>query len=879
MWLRQLASIPGYNGAMGDENTNEANGAIPNAGEIVTTTSRRLRRPVIVADRIPRRQRRPEDLFNALFCLIGIAFVLLLGVYAHATTQGVTEDVRVALSSTFQQILRLPVTVIESLFVLISPIAVMISLARRGRFRSIVEVIVTGMVSAILGWVLLMAMPMLPRILTESLLIQSPRGDTVSLDLILIVLIAGMTVAGDSSSMKSVRYSWYGVWGLLIIAIIWGTITVPGMLITVLLGVLFGLIARWIFGFDDQRALPADLVAAVLDMGFVPTRIVRCDLPTESDPLDTWSVQESEREPDLSTARTNRVLVTRPIAGADTSYTVTTQLSMGADRHYQVWNEEGVRMDLHVLDPVRAITGTLGELWNRIRLRGITRWVSPVVKANAERSVLTASSAATAGANTQAPLGIAEAGDSVVILWQALPPVAPLLSLTENGNEISDSLLDQAWAQLRDAHRRSISHRNLDVNALAADEHDNLWILDWDQGDVATSEINQHIDCAQMLVHLTLAVGEDRAMNSALRHFSRAQLIAISMVMQSAVLPLNLRSRLRRTRILVDLRTRLADMANTLPEEVAPIKLNRFSPKTIIMFLVGAIALVAVLTSLNFDAILNAFKDANAWWILASFLIGCVTWVGAAIPLVAFSPVKIRLWDATVTQIAASITSIVAPAGIGPAALNLRFLNRQKMKMPAAAATVTLVEVSQFLTSAILLVVVAVVTGTSLNIPTIPSSLIWAIVAIFVVILGVLAIPQVRNWIWAKAKPTWDQVYPQLVWVVAHPKELMIAFGGNFLMNFGYIAAFAAALYAFNFSLNPITIITTYLISNTLGSVVPSPGGIGPVEAALTGGLQVVGVPAAIAISTAVVFRVVTFYGRIPIGWFALRYSEKHGLI
>lgn len=865
---------------MGDVSTNEAKGA--QSGEPIVGSSparQRLPHPVIVADRIPRRLRRPEDLFEALFCTIGIVLVVILGIFAHATTQGVTEDVRLALGTTVQQILRLPVTLIESLFVLIAPLMVLFSLARRQRFRSIVEVIITGMVSALVGWGITAGLPLLPRLLVDSLLIRTPRGDTISLDVILMVLIAGLTVAGDSGTMRSIRYSWYGVWVLLVVQVIWGTTTVPGMVVTVLLGRVFGLLARWVLGFDDRRALPADLVEAVLDMGFIPTRIVRCDLPTDVAPLETWEVSESNQDPDLSTARINRPLETRPAPGADASYTVTPQLSTGADRHYQMWDEDGTRLDLHVLDPVRAITGTLGELWNHVRLRGIARWVSPTIKANAERSVLTASSAAAAGTSTPIPFGIAEAGDSVVILWQALPPVAPLLALADNGNEISNALLDQAWLQLRCAHRRSISHRNLDFNAVVVDSFNNLWILDWNQGDVATTELNQHIDCAQMLVHLTLAVGEERATDSAIRHFSRAELIAISMVMQSAVLPPDLRSRMRRTKVLVNLRTKLADMANTSPEEVAPIKLERFAPRTIVMFVIGAVALVAVLTSLNFEAILSAVKDANAWWILVSFLIGCTTWVGAAIPLVSFAPVKIRLRDATLAQMAASLATIVAPAGIGPAALNLRFLTKQKMKMPAAVATVTLVQISQFLTSVILLLTVAVVTGTSLSLPTIPAALIWVVVALVAIILALLAVPQVRRWIWAKAKPTWDQVYPQLVWVVAHPKELLIALGGNLLMNLGYIGAFATALMAFNYSLSPITITMTYLISNTLGSVVPAPGGIGPVEAALTGGLQVAGIPTAVAISTAVIFRVVTFYGRIPFGWIAMHYSQKKGLI
>ena len=257
-----------------------------------------------------------------------------------------------------------------------------------------------------------------------------------------------------------------------------------------------------------------------------------------------------------------------------------------------------------------------------------------------------------------------------------------------------------------------------------------------------------------------------------------------------------------------------------------------------------------------------------------------MTWVGAAIPLVAFAPKKIRLWNATLAQMAASMVTVVAPAGIGPAALNMRFLNREKLSTPVAVATVTLVQISQFVTSVILLLLVVVGTGSSVSSLSIPTmTIVWVVAAVGTLLAAVLAFPKVRKWIWDKVRPSWDQVYPQLLWIMGHPRQLLIAIGGNILMNLGYIGAFGLSLAAFGYSLDPLTLALTYLVSSTLGSVIPTPGGIGPVEMALTAGLQVAGIPPAIALSTAVLFRLVTFYGRIPFGWIALRNMEKKGLL
>lgn len=108
---------------------------------------------------------------------------------------------------------------------------------------------------------------------------------------------------------------------------------------------------------------------------------------------------------------------------------------------------------------------------------------------------------------------------------------------------------------------------------------------------------------------------------------------------------------------------------------------------------------------------------------------------------------------------------------------------------------------------------------------------------------------------------------------------MVVAFVGIIIVNAGFIGAFGASLAALGHSLNFPALAVTFLLSNTAGSVIPTPGGIGPVEAALTGGLTLAGITAAVALSTAVVFRLVTFYIQVPIGWLALRVMQKRNLV
>ena len=437
--------------------------------------------------------------------------------------------------------------------------------------------------------------------------------------------------------------------------------------------------------------------------------------------------------------------------------------------------------------------------------------------------------------------------------------------------------MDRAWEQLHFAHVRGISHRALTPEAVVVDSSSDVWLLDWDSGEVATTELNQSIDIAQMLVLTALAVGPERALEAGRRCVGEETLIACAPVIQKPVLPASVNQRLRRSDLLSELRAAL--VGDSEAETAPTADLQRFRPRTIFTIAVAFIAVFIVVGSLNFNDIVTTVKSANLWWMLASAVLACLIWVGSAVPLVALSPEKLSLRETLVAQVAASIITIVAPAGVGPAALNLRYLRKRRVPTAMAVTTVTLMQISQALITIILLILVMVSAGSSLSV-SVPYGTILAIVALVMVAVGVIvAVPKVRRWIWGKIQPTYQQVYPRLLWIVGQPRRLAAVVGGNLLMNIGYVGAFWTAMVAMGGSLNFSTVAITYLTANAAGSFIPSPGGIGTVETALTSGLTVAGVSSSVAIATALLYRLVTFYGRIPFGWLAMKYMEKKDLI
>jgi len=151
--------------------------------------------------------------------------------------------------------------------------------------------------------------------------------------------------------------------------------------------------------------------------------------------------------------------------------------------------------------------------------------------------------------------------------------------------------------------------------------------------------------------------------------------------------------------------------------------------------------------------------------------------------------------------------------------------------------------------------------------------------AVAAALAALLAFPAVRHWLVRHTLPTLRQTGPRLIQVVGHPGKVTVALGGNVALTMGYVLAFDASLAAFGQHLSLIQVAMVYLVGNAAGAAIPTPGGIGTIEVALIGGLTASGLNAGVAASVVVLFRVVSFWLPIPIGWVALRYLRRTGEI
>ena len=875
------------------------------------------RRSALLIDEEARWIRHPRDLFSASITALAIGGVMLLAIYASSTTLAVTRDVRTATNEILETILFIPVNVLEGLISFFLPLTVIVDIAWHRRWRALITA-AGATVSAVgiafgLLWFFTKYFPLSP--LTGQLSDSLTEQSYIWLLPYVAVISAILTVASSGKKTKTARWGWPLLSIVLVLSVLQGNQTLPGALITAFLGTTCGMLARYILGDLPNHAAGVDLVHLVRRAGIDAKLIVRIDELPEEATLQAWvaSARTDLGHVDRYGVEQIRAILkqagesaenaeTGQTAHDDLPYTTTLPLpSPGliraldvdanevrdtvlesyhppigeeAARNYVVIDADDVAYHASMLDADRQIVGLLATMWSRIVLTTTARHTEATIEAAKDRFALMELAAVSARLVPDRGLHVAATDNSAVILMRVCGGTA-LDRLDADG--IPDSALDEVWDILRHAHQRGLSHGDVQAGVTALrDGH--VELLHWENGSIAASEMERRIDMAQTMAMMAGMVGIDRAVASANRCLSADQVISLAPILQRAVIPAQTRAQFHDRKELESLRDRLTEQ---VPEvgTITPTQLYRFSPRTVVTVTIGLIAVYLLLGSVNFTDLRETLAQANPLWMLFAFGSALFTYLGAAMTLQAYTAEKLPLRESTIVQVAASVVTLVAPAGIGPAALNLRFLHKRRVPTPIALATVTLVQVAQFATTIIFLIVLSLATG-EVGRLTLPSgSVLFGVVLAILVIGALMLITPLRQWVARKTRPTIDQVWPRLVWLTTHPSRILYGFAGSIVQTIAFVTCFGGGLASFGYPLPIVTLALTYLLSNSLGSIIPSPGGIGPVETALTGGLSVAGVPYSIAFSTAILYRLFTFWGRVPLGWLALRYLSKREII
>jgi uncharacterized membrane protein YbhN (UPF0104 family) len=529
-----------------------------------------------------------------------------------------------------------------------------------------------------------------------------------------------------------------------------------------------------------------------------------------------------------------------------------------------------------VYDRDQQAAGTVYRLYRRVRVRGQVSRAAPLsVDRAVERRALLCYAAEEAGAPTPRLRAVVRVGPDASVLAYEHHDGTTLAQRNPGG---SDAELGQIWDAVGRLHAHKVTHRNLTADRILLTDGQ-VMLLDPGDGDIAASDLQIRLDLAQLIAELALVVGPDRAADLAVEKMNADDLAAVVSLLQPVALARPTRRALRRRRdVLPALRARL--LAAVPGGEVTPVQLERIRPRTLLTLVASVAAVYLLAGELARTSLQNVLREADWRWGIAALALSAATYVGATEALLGFVPGRLSFRLTLLTQLASSFVTLVTPAAVGGATLNIRYLQRQKIPAAVAAASVGVSQVVAFVLHVLLILVFAAIAGGSGSEPIHPPRWTWFVLAgLVLVALVVLAIPAGRRILRARLSPMMGQVLPRLLEVAQQPRKLAQGIGGTLLVSLSYIFCLAVCVAAFSRSVPIAKIGVVYLTGSAIGSIMPTPGGLGAVEAALTAGLTAAGVPGAAAASAVLLFRLLTFWLPVPFGLGALRYLEREQVL
>jgi uncharacterized membrane protein YbhN (UPF0104 family) len=869
------------------------------------------------------RVHRPADLMRFLFGLLGIAVVLAIAGFAHATTTGLETDISKGADHA-PDALSSFAGLTASIAVLIVPVAFAIErLVKRDGLR-----IADGVLAAVLAhgtalatdlWVTSSA----PNPIQEALTHSAPGGNglTDPVHGYLAPVIAYVTAVGMAR-----RPRWrVALWFVLLLdafAVLVGGYTTPfSIAVTVLIGwtVAYGTV--YAVGSPNVRPTGQHLLAGLRRVGFAPLTARRVE-------VDGPETADSDR-----------------------------------GRAYLVTLEDGPPLDVTVVDREQQAHGFFYRLWRRLALvGGITQRRSLLSLRQAlEQEALLAYAAIAAGANAPKLIATSELGpDAVMLVYEHIG--GRRLDALED-EEITDELLREAWTQVRALQSRRIAHRRLVGESLLVDRSGRVFLTELRGGEIAAGDIVLRMDIAQMLTTLALRVGPERAVASALAvlgpdtvadslpllqpialsRATRAQLKTLARARaqreRDAVLaasaaekearvaerahgadaahtgvgatvtpgdrvlaaqatgdmkagepkPASKAERKAEKRAIEDAleEAREEDLLSRIRQQVLlirpqapvePVRLERIKPRTLITVIAGAFAAYFLLSQLSSVPIGDAIANADWRWAVVAVLGSAASYVAAACALAGFVPERLSLVKTVLAQVAGSFVKLVAPAAVGGVALNTRYLQKAGVRPGLAVASVGASQLVGLGSHVTLLMTFGFITGTEKTPSLSPSRTVMAgLLTAGVLVLVVTAVPALRKFVSTRVRALFAGVVPRMLDVLQRPAKLFTGIGGTLMLTVTFVICLDGCVRAFGGHLSYAAIAVVFLAGNALGSAAPTPGGVGAVELALTGGLIAAGLPKEVATPAVLFFRLLTFWLPVLPGWISFTHLTRKG--
>ncbi|KPH97219.1 Lysylphosphatidylglycerol synthetase/glycosyltransferase AglD [Actinobacteria bacterium OK074] len=255
-------------------------------------------------------------------------------------------------------------------------------------------------------------------------------------------------------------------------------------------------------------------------------------------------------------------------------------------------------------------------------------------------------------------------------------------------------------------------------------------------------------------------------------------------------------------------------------------------------------------------------RSAEWPWLLAAVAATCLTWVAAAVTRQGAVVERLPARRLLATQFAAGTANHLLPTGLGASAVNLRFMTVCGIPLARSSAALALYLLAESVTRvgllvALLLAFPGALSSGALVPPDALGPLLAAVAGALVLALAVvLLVRRLRTAVGSFLGTAFGEARS----VHARPARALALWGGSLAFPVLQAAGLAAVGQALNLPVPPVHTAVAYLAATVAVALVPVPGGMGSVEAALVVALVAAGGPVAVATAVVLAYRIITVW-------------------
>ncbi|MFE2884233.1 YbhN family protein [Streptomyces sp. NPDC059272] len=246
---------------------------------------------------------------------------------------------------------------------------------------------------------------------------------------------------------------------------------------------------------------------------------------------------------------------------------------------------------------------------------------------------------------------------------------------------------------------------------------------------------------------------------------------------------------------------------------------------------------------------------ADQGWMLVAATAALGTWVSSALAQQGAVPQRLPGGRLVAAQLAASAANHVLPAGLGAGAVNLRFLMRCGLPVGRSASALAVKATAGVVVRIVLIGVLAAVCPGVLRLPPVSLGVVGAVLAIVVLVIVLLKCP-----LWPRCRRALGTVLADIRAVHARPHRAVALWGGSLAFAALHSLVLICVTQAIELPLSPARVALLYLAASSAAALLPTPGGIGSLDAALVFALTESGTTASAAASVVMGYRLLTVW-------------------